>query len=187
MPTSTSQGKPKAKRWIESLIKDESFRILDLGCGRGTYGRLIEKPFYGVAVDAMPYKEKYSLMNFYKEFHQFDIRETEKIVQLGNFDLAIMGDVLEHLYFEEARELLDQLEKQCQNILVAVPYKYYQWGLRNHFENHLQPDLDDKIFHERYPEFTLLIKCHSKTSGDYAYFVWRNGFTEEKRSCNSGG
>lgn len=174
MPSSTSLGKTTAKRWIEKLIDNDSFRILDLGCGRGTYGRLISKPFYGVAVDAMPYKEKFELMKFYKEFYQFDIRETDKISKLGNFDLAIMGDVLEHLYPEEAHEVLACLEKQCDRILVAVPFLYWQWGLKNHFENHLQPDLTEKVFSERYPEFKVLKICHSKNEGDYAYYIWES-------------
>ena len=175
MPSSTNLGKPKAKKYIEELIgNNDSFRILDLGCGRGTYGRLIQKPFYGVAVDAMPYKDKFELLKFYDEFHQFDICDIDKIKKLGEFDLAIMGDVLEHLYFEEARSVLDQLEKQCKYILVAVPFMYWQWGQKNHYENHLQPDLTEKVFSERYPEFKVLKICHSKNEGDYAYYIWES-------------
>lgn len=130
----------------------------------------------------MPYKDKFNLLDFYNEFHQRDIRDYDYLKSLGQFDLAILGDVLEHLYPEEARTLLDSLETHCNSILLGLPYRYWQWGTLNHYENHLQPDLDKKVIMERYSEFTLIKEYTTKEppwNGGvfYGYWAWERKAT----------
>jgi SAM-dependent methyltransferase len=177
MPYSTHEGKAEIAKWINGQINDSDYRIIDLGCGHGTYGRLIKKPCFSVAVDAIDYKDKFGLLDFYDEFHKMDVRETRKLSLLGKFDLAIMGDVLEHLEVTEAQKVLKSLERQCSTILVAVPYMYWQWSKSNPYEIHRQPDLTPETFKERYPEFVLHSIYNRKAPPwnglpFYGYYIW---------------
>ena len=52
------------------------------------------------------------------------MRNTKKLKKLGYFDLIIMGDVLEHVTPEEARQVLNTVEEMTEYLLVAVPYLY---------------------------------------------------------------
>ena len=62
MPSSYSVGKFEIKNLINILINSNKFRVLDIGCGDGTYGKLILRPCYRVAVDAVDYRREYELM-----------------------------------------------------------------------------------------------------------------------------
>ena len=182
MPSSTAAGKPKVAKWLNGKITGSEYSILDLGCGKGTYGRLINKPCKKIAVDAVDYRKRFELMKYYDTFYQHDISDISFLESLGKHDMAILGDVLEHLYFDDARNVLDCLEKQCQTILVSVPFKSHQWGVFNHWENHLQEDLTEEVFKERYPEF-VPFSFHRTLTPPYngevsqAYYIWEK---EEK-------
>lgn len=177
MPSSVRDGKVKIAKWINDRIDSPDFRILDLGCGRGTYGRLITKPCYKVGIDAMPYAEKFGLSEFYNDFYQLDIRKPSKLKLMGEFDLAILGDVLEHMYPDQARNVLNSLETHCKAILIAVPFLYWQINKKNPWENHLQPDLTESVFAQRYPEFkvhSLYYRKEKPWNGNafYGYYIW---------------
>ena len=174
MSSSYNVGKRKMKNLINILIDSNKSRILDIGCGEGVYGRLIPKACYCVAIDAIDYREKYGLMQYYDEFHQLDMRNTEELKKLGHFDLIIMGDVLEHVTPEEARQVLNTVEEMTEYLLVAVPYLYPQYCEDNHWENHLQPDLTLKVMKERYPELNLISLYKDNDEPRYGYYLWEN-------------
>jgi hypothetical protein len=78
-------------------------------------------------------------------------------VPVDGYDLVIMGDVLEHMTVEAAQLFLSRCEAAHAAVLVLVPFLYEQdacWD--NEHERHLQPDLTDAVFNERYPGFTAL-------------------------------
>jgi hypothetical protein len=84
-----------------------------------------------------------------------------------SYDYLIMGDVLEHITFVQAKNLLDKITAKDKLCLVAVPYMYEQGTeFDNVYETHHQPDLTKDVFLERYPQMKYL--C-----GDdhYGYFV----------------
>lgn len=173
MPSSTDAGKAMIGKLINGLITSDSFRILDLGCGKGTYGKLITRSCEKVAVDAVDYRNKFDLLSVYDKFVNSDIRDEGRIRALGKFDLVIMGDVLEHLVFRDARKVLDFLEDMSDCIIVAVPYLYPQDGRNNSWETHRQPELTRSLFLERYPEFKLIKEYNRAGRPFYGYFVWR--------------
>jgi 2-polyprenyl-3-methyl-5-hydroxy-6-metoxy-1,4-benzoquinol methylase len=43
---------------------------------------------------------------------------------LGNFDVALLGDIIEHFEKEDGHRLLAELFKHTKNIVVSTPYGY---------------------------------------------------------------
>ena len=96
--------------------------------------------------------QKFDLVNKYDNVIIDDIRD----IDISSYDYIIMGDVLEHLTFEDARKFIAKLNgRKC---LVAVPYNSEQGEYEgNVYEIHHQPDLSKDNFLEKYPEFRFLI------------------------------
>lgn len=176
MPTSYRAGKKEAKTWISYQITGPDYVVLDLGCGLGAYGKLIDLPCIKYGVDAVDYFEKGEWDQHYKAVFLKDILEPDSYLSLlpgGRANLIILGDVLEHFEVRQAQLLLQYLMYHCDAILVAVPYLYPQRS-RNKYEVHRQPDLTPEIFQERYPGFTLLHRVDKKDgSPKYGYYVWK--------------
>jgi hypothetical protein len=125
---------------------------LDVGAGSGKFGTMLGK---GWAVDAVeihgPNIERFGLRDLYREVFETDILD----FLLGNYDVVILGDVLEHLSIGDAQELLRRLGHAF--VLVAVPFNYEQGSVGgNEHERHQQPDLTHESFEEHYPGFRCL-------------------------------
>ena len=82
------------------------------------------------------------------------------------YDLIIFGDVIEHMSVENAQKVLEYAKPQCEDMIVAVPYLYRQDEIYgNPWEKHIQNDLTDKIFNQRYKGFAPLWK-----NNEYGYY-----------------
>lgn len=168
MPYSVSTGKMKVADAINEMIDRSDFRILDLGCGSGTYSKLIRKECIKTGVDAVDYRQRFGLDSLYHEFDVHDIRDIDFLKTLGKFDLVIMGDVLEHMTYQWARLVLNAIEKQTRCVIVAVPFMWKQGDKINKWEKHEQDDLTEAVFLKRYPEFAPMFIYKR-----YGYFIWR--------------
>ena len=120
MPGSTSAGRNEGLNFVfEHAPELES--ILDVGPGAGQWYDLL-KPWYPearwCAVEIFePYVERYQLRKKYDTVWVADIRELAKA--LPHFDLAIFGDVLEHMSKEHAFEVVMALD--FRHLLLSVP------------------------------------------------------------------
>ena len=66
MPFSSESGK-RFVRYIFDKVKSD--RILDVGCGSGTYAKMfLNKHFTGIEIWE-PYVEKFGLRGFYKDLY----------------------------------------------------------------------------------------------------------------------
>lgn len=133
-------------------------RILDVGAGSGKYGHMLGK---GWDVDAVeihgPNIEQFGLRELYRDVYETDVRDflLSPAGLIDNYDVVILGDVLEHLSVRDAQDLLRRLDHAC--VLVAVPFNYEQGAVGgNEHERHQQPDLTPQSFDERYPGFRCL-------------------------------
>jgi len=141
--------------FVNTVVPEGS--ILDVGPGAGKYGKMLSNPkrFVDGVEIFEPYVEKFGLRKVYRKIFvknicQFDCGEKE-------YDLAIFGDILEHLSIDDAKAVLAKFEKKMIPALVLVPYSYEQEAINgNDHEEHLQPDLTEEIFHKRYPGFTRI-------------------------------
>jgi hypothetical protein len=181
MPHSYSFGKKEAIEFVQKNFPSSS-KILDVGPGVGTYYDLL-KP-YGYKLDCLEiyegYVDAYNLKSKYDQTLIGDVREEKW--NLDNYDLVILGDVLEHLTVEQSKKVLNR----CQNVLVAVPYLCPQGGvdfvfedkrLINPHEKHEQADLTPLVMLTRYPNLGLIWSNH--LYGYYSNVQW-TGYYKEK-------
>lgn len=155
---SVDDGKLAIKQWILKHIP-LSGTILDMGAGGGTYNNLLSGyPYIMDAVDIYePCAE--ALINKYRSVYIMDIC---RFPFKENYDLVILGDVLEHLTVERAQELIKKILPHTRYLLVAVPFMYYQDPEEdNAYEEHLQPDLNFDTMKDRYPELKVLLYCET--------------------------
>lgn len=164
MPYSYSLFKNEIRNHIVDNFPTET-KILDVGAGSGTYGRML-RPHYNIvdAVEIFPnYIQMFNLHEIYGNIHIADILEFD----YSNYDYVIMGDILEHIPTEKAQDLLNRMHNTGKKVLIAVPYQYEQGEeFGNIHETHHQPDLTIGVMYQRYPMLRLLY-------GDdkYGYFI----------------
>jgi predicted nucleic-acid-binding Zn-ribbon protein len=154
MPYSYPEFKNEVKEHIKQYIPTSS-NILDVGPGSGTYYDLLNESGYKLDCIEIwePYIEQFKLHEKYNIVFNGDIRTFD----LEYYDYIIMGDVLEHLSYQDARILMDEIKRLNKKCLVAVPYSYIQGSYEgNVHETHLQPDLTVQNMFLRYPELNLL-------------------------------
>ena len=91
MPISSYSG----KRFICEIVNNlKHEKLLDIGCGSGTYAKLFpNSKWTGVEVWA-PYVEKFKLQELYSNLEIIDARQWATTEQ---FDIAFAGDVLEQI------------------------------------------------------------------------------------------
>lgn len=155
---------------IKSNFNPANTSIIDIGCGSGTYRDLL--PEY--TMDGIEVYEKYindfRLRDRYRNI--FNVNVTDYKFSGKTHNLAIMGDVLEHLSVEDAKKVLKGIEDAGISIVVQVPYLYEQ-GIYdgNEHEIHLQPDLTHEVFLDRYAEFGFSFLTEDSVCG--AYYIFR--------------
>jgi autotransporter strand-loop-strand O-heptosyltransferase len=167
MPYSYSFYKEEVKLYLDSFL-NKNIKILDVGPGVGTYSNLL-KPL-GYKLDCLeifePYVEKYDLHSKYENVYVGDITQFD----FSNYDFIIIGDVLEHISVEDSKIILEKIENNNQNCLVAVPFLCEQGTMEDNIhETHLQPDLTNELVLERYPQLELLSK-----NNFYGYYVTKS-------------
>ena len=154
MPGSYDFFNNEVKQFVEARNPK---RILDVGPGEGKYGKMFK--VVGRDIEAVeifaPYVTQYNLTKLYDRVHIQDIRTFWCTWE--QYDIAILGDVLEHLVVKDAEKLLEFFTKKNIPILVLIPYSYVQ-GIShgNEHEVHEQSDLTEELFHQRYPGFIKL-------------------------------
>jgi len=143
----------------------QSSKILDVGAGSGKYGGMLRMWFNNI--DALeifePYIEQFNLKEIYNNVYNDNIIHFD----IAEYDYIIMGDILEHLTIEDAKELIKKITHNGNKCLVAIPYTMEQGVVNgNIYETHLQPDLTHEVFLFRYPMMKELYRNH-----EYGYYI----------------
>ena len=143
MPQSVFSGKTLTALFLNRLhARSPITRIIDIGPGEGTYARLMRnvlKVPYWTGVEVWyPNIEKFELSKFYDQLVIADGRWIDYSL-FGNNNVAIFGDVLEHMTREEASETLYRCLGSCRAALVSLPIGYWPQGQvdGNTFETHI--------------------------------------------------
>ena len=182
---SVNFGKDAIRTWIWSRYVAQS-KILDIGAGGGTYADLLGPNNYimdaiEIYEPALPqlitkYRTTYNMNALYFPF-------------MEDYDLVIMGDVLEHFTAEDGVKLLNKVKQHCREMVIAVPFMYEQAAEPdNPYEEHKQADLNLEVMSKRYPDLKLLLLIenrewvHSDGSPftfQYAYYVAKGDLFKE--------
>ena len=127
-------------------------KVLDVGVGFGTWGFMIRQVIDGmqamriherdwrveiVGVECWkPYISRHHGL-LYDQIHIGDIGTLAS--KVGTFDIAILGDVLEHFDAKSGQKLLRTLLRKCKVVLVSTPDGYLEQGeyAGNKHETHL--------------------------------------------------
>ena len=181
IPASSPEGKDWIHRQLMQLKRYGINRVIDIGCGAGTYYNyyhsLIGGEWTGVEIWE-PYLKEYNLLNMYSDVIISDASEVD-YSSLGQFDVAFVGDVLEHMPKESALKVIDGLSKICKFIFVSIPIVYYpseEYDFNPHLR-HIKPDWSDSEVRE---SFADIVNCQlGETVG--TYLITRENMAIEKK------
>lgn len=119
---------------LDHIIRLQPESVLDIGCGFGLWGFLcreyldvwngrVAPEAWQVRIDGVELWEPYIQTHqraLYTQIHLGDVRAL--LPGLGQYDLVIAGDVIEHLDKAEGEEVIEQLyEKARRALLVNIP------------------------------------------------------------------
>ena len=157
-------------RIIEYILSLNPRCILDVGACDGKWAKLLRAAGFNGNIDAV---ERFKpnavrIMDLYDELY------VGSIVSFGyrprKYDVAIFGDVIEHMDVSAAQQALDYAQRHAAEVIVGVPFLYRQGEIYgNPYERHIQDDLTPELFAARYPGFELYLQ----PKDDYAYYVKR--------------
>jgi cyclopropane fatty-acyl-phospholipid synthase-like methyltransferase len=158
MPGSEKEGKELVVNWVKD-IKNIN-KVLDVGCGKGTYSLLLknenkllnETEWWAVEAWA-PYNEKFGLYNLYDEIINEDARKLDWS-NLPDFDIIFCGDVLEHMKKQESQTLVNLALQRTRYLIISIPIilSKAQGAVNgNHFEKHIKRDWSHTEVMSSYP------------------------------------
>jgi hypothetical protein len=134
---------------VDWITKIQPKTMLDVGVGFGKWGFLsreyldISAGRYARAdwqlriegVEAFPEYATPLYSYVYDQVHYGDVREL--IDSLPDYDLVIIGDVIEHFTKKEGRELLNKLRTKTRYVLLSSPTVFFQQEMfGNEYETH---------------------------------------------------
>jgi len=159
---SLNAGKAEIVNWARKVFP-EGATCLDVGACDGKWSDLLGDYFQMDAVEIFePNIKEHGLEQKYKTVYNLDIIDYKYYW----YDLIIFGDVIEHMTVQNAQKVLEYAYPRCKDMIIAIPYLWSQPEIYgNKWELHIQNDLTDKIFMERYKGFENILKYN-----DYAYY-----------------
>ncbi|MBI4847513.1 MAG: class I SAM-dependent methyltransferase [Nitrospirae bacterium] len=177
MPTSTYSHIPTMIRFFQ-MIKPAS--ILDIGVGNGKMGFLArdlldvmiggnyKKENWGVRIDGIEVFPEYIQAHQRAIYDDIYIGDSFEVMdRVGEYDLIILGDVLEHFTKEKAWQFLDKCVKHCrQYMIINIPLGE-KWTQPPMFGNSHEEHLSFWTYEEFGPFTCEKEFYHFSNIGDY--------------------
>ena len=143
---SKSEGKAEIFSWI-SEFENTISTVLDIGAGSGTYANKAKENNVlqnskWIAVEVWPrYIKKFKLSKKYAQVIQQDARNLDW-KSIGEVDLIIAGDVLEHMHKDEAIVLFNKCLQHSRYLIISMPIIHFPQGPEheNPYEEHIKDD-----------------------------------------------
>jgi len=112
-------------------------RVLDVGCGFGKYGMLVRE-YLDIWYERLNKKDWITTIEgieaydpYHNPIHDYayskiHIGEAQSILPaLGQFDVVLIADVIEHLEQQQARELVRECFKHSPVVVISTPAEFY--------------------------------------------------------------
>ena len=117
----------RGKDYVEDFYRDNIDKInsvFDIGCGRGIWAGCFKsiKPevgWYGIEI-WKPYVDKYK-DNLNRLYNKIYIENIIKFEYKRNYDLIIMGDILEHVEYNSSIKVLKEAINNSKYFVVSIP------------------------------------------------------------------
>jgi len=144
---------PKSARrlsneYIADMSQAKKIRLLDFGCGEGSFDVKSENiKYYGYDIDKK---------NKFADFH--NLKEMEKM----KFDVAVLSHVIEHLTPEETEGVLAWLSNHVKEIFISTPLSnYFNFGGFFSDITHKRPysNMDTLFLIEKYFRVKRFYRC----------------------------
>jgi len=163
-----TEGRKFTKSILSNLPHD---KILDVGCGAGTYTRMFPQSSWTAIEIWEPYVDRHSLKSLYDEIIIEDVRLLD-FSKLPRFDVAIAGDVLEHMTAEEALDVFNKLRSVANIVVISMPVIYFPYKpvFGNPYQEHIVDDWDDKKIRKAFGEPTW-----GHVDGQTGVYIYRTG------------
>ena len=156
-------GKAEIVNWIrENFPRGAS--CLDVGACDGKWSNLLRDYLIMDGVEAFePNIINHNLKDKYHKIYNKDIAN----LHYRWYDLIIFGDVIEHMDVKKAQKVLKYANKRCTDLIIGVPWQLKQDAIYgNPWEVHIQDDLTEELFRERYKGYEILLYPQP----DYTYW-----------------
>ena len=116
---------------LNKIIQTQPKSVLDVGCGFGKWGYLCReyldvfpgRPFpdqWTTRIDGIEFFEPYIMEHqrfLYSNIMIGDVRDLCK--EIDEYDLIIAGDVIEHMFKDEAEQVLETLYSRAKKLLIV--------------------------------------------------------------------
>ena len=167
MPYSFDLGKQYVKNIVGRVKHD---RMLDVGAGSGTYAKLFPKSEWTGIEVWETYINQFNLNDLYKDIIVGDVRSF-RFPTLGKFDVAIAGDVLEHMTADEAVFVVNNLRAIADTVIVSIPIGHHPQGEfeGNPYETHVVDDWTDERVRDVFKDITW-----GAVDGCIGVYCWSN-------------
>ena len=149
MPES-QQSKIGTDMITSRILSDTTRTVIDFGAGEGKWGKLLKGKV--ARIDGIEvwqkYITKYQLQNFYDNLFNVNMKEFSFD---SKYNVAILGDVLEHVTRVDAEEFLLKLKSNVETIYLTLPITVcIQDGnaIGNPFETHHYQWSDKEVRYE---------------------------------------
>jgi len=164
MPNSTGFFKKQTIEFIKRNFPTDA-KILDIGAGSGTWPILMPEytNFHGIEIFE-PYVRDFHLSELYVTITTGNAVEQPAEFFQG-YDFIMMGDVIEHMSYEDARTLLDKIPKET-TACIGVPWGPQGVHFDNIYEIHIQDKLTNLDFLNLYPDYDVFCLRY-----DYAVYL----------------
>ncbi len=135
---------------VEIIFRLRPQSVLDIGIGYGKYG-MLAREFLELWLKYKPYEERKIRIDGVEAFpeyinaghrHYYDEifigNALDKVPTLGQYDLILIIDVLEHFTEQDGLELVKQCQTKGKHILISTPLDIGDQGpvFGNEFERH---------------------------------------------------
>jgi hypothetical protein len=144
MPVSASVFDNVIKKMIQLCDPDT---VLDIGPGAGKYGKMLlaieaerKRSIRKLCVEIDNEKviQRFDLRNLYDDIINEDAARLAKRYPALTGDLAIAGDVIEHLTKSEGVDLIEYLQYRFKHIFLVIPVDWVSFEYQDHtYESHI--------------------------------------------------
>jgi uncharacterized protein (DUF433 family) len=153
MPYSDLESKPWTITQATWLAPET---ILDVGAGAGVYAEMLKPLLPDTHITAYeawePYIYQFQLLKKYDAVSLGDVREALHF----NYDLVILGDIVEHMPEADAKALWHFISKEAKAAIISIPIIHYPQGAENGnpYEIHVEEDWNTERILEAFPGIT---------------------------------